>query len=158
MENTSSSWNSQYIDIDSTGQPIYEKIIIWAEENGAISNNNPEFSFGNGATGNIGIPIVDDWELYALVVNADVNNAGSNVTIDVMDWTTSDVLLTQNVPNNNGAVNNYVGIIKGLNIPVVEGTTLGFRTNTETGAISDVRAGAWLRREIGNFITAVELV
>ncbi len=35
----------------------YEKIVIWAEENSSLANNQLEWSFGNGATGLIGIPL-----------------------------------------------------------------------------------------------------
>jgi len=43
------------------GNVIYEKMVIWAEEAASLSNNQLEWSFGNNATGQIGIPLPEDW-------------------------------------------------------------------------------------------------
>lgn len=114
-----------------TGYTIFP---IWAEESGALTNNNLQWSFGNGATGAISIP-VPECEVFALGLDAEV--AGTSVSIDLMQ--------------NNAAVSTetFTGA-NGYNIlttPISfsEGDLLGFRTNTEVGAYSDVRVVAWCR-------------
>ena len=40
---------------------VYDK--TWAEENAAISGNQQEWSFGNGSTGSVGLPYIENgWE------------------------------------------------------------------------------------------------
>lgn len=108
---------------------------IWAEESGGLSNNNTQWSYGNGATGTIGVPIPEA-ELFAVGFEADV--AGTSVSIEVMQ-------------NNVTAVTSQLFLgASGYNLlttPIQfnEGDIVGFRTDVETGAYSDARAIAWFR-------------
>ncbi len=108
---------------------------IWAEENGGISNNQYEWSWGNGATGaGIGIVIPFNCELFAVSFNAE--NFGTSVSIDTeLDGVAANLstFLTSS------AFQNFTPVA------VTAGQRLGFRTNTVNGGTSDVRVCAWLR-------------
>lgn len=118
---------------------------IWAEENGGSISGSRQYSFGNGATGNINIVLPYDAELIAVSFDAEVGNPGT-VSLDVM---------------NNDAVAHTtpaftVKDFELLTTPVKfsAGDCVGFRTNTETGAISDSRVAAWFK--VKNAITPVK--
>lgn len=122
----------------------YEKIVIWAEENSGLGNNQREWSFGNGATGLIGIPLPEDWEAYAVSFNADQSTNGAQVDIEVIDTATGSVLFPFDAT---GAANNMVFteiLDTPVNIPA--GTSIGFRTDNVSGTVSDARVAVWLRR------------
>jgi hypothetical protein len=126
-------WNgSQFVpaSIDN-GFTIFP---IWAEEGGGLSNNNRQWSFGNGAVGAINITMAFDCEVFAMTLDAE--NSGTSVSIDLM--------------RENGAVTTQLftgasGVANFTAIPYLAGQRLGFRTNTETGVYSDVRVCAWCR-------------
>ncbi|MBT8299242.1 MAG: hypothetical protein KJO52_12985, partial [Maribacter sp.] len=122
----------------------YEKIVIWAEENAALSNNQLEWSFGNGATGLIGIPLPEAWEAYAVSFNADNNGAADTVLMAVIDSNTNTNLFTFTASGN---ANNMV-YTEMLATPVAipAGTSIGFRTVTEVGNVTDARVAVFLRR------------
>ena len=121
--------------------------VIWAEESAALASNATEWSYGNGDVGNIGIPLADDWEIYALGFNADTSNAGAVISFDIVDFTTNTNLATNiATPNNFGVTNNYVSVVDIPPVSVGRGVTLGFRTNIVTGTISSARVVAYLRR------------
>ena len=121
--------------------------IIWAEESAAVASNAAEWSYGNGDIGNIGIPLADDWEIYALGFNADASTAGATISFDIVDFTTTTNMVTNvATPNNFGGTNNYVSVVDTPPIQIGRGATLGFRTNTVTGTISSARVAAYLRR------------
>lgn len=107
---------------------------IWAEESGGLSNNNSQWSFGNGSVGNIGITIPFDCELFAATLNAEI--AGTSVSIDIFRDAT--VIGT---PVFNGA-NDSVNFTP---VPYTAGQRVEFRTNTEIGNYTDVRVCAWFR-------------
>lgn len=119
------------MDIDNT----YTVFPIWAEESGGLSNNNRQWSFGNGATGNINIVLPIDAELFA--VSFDCENGGSGTaSFDIMKnntalFTTKDFTLKDFETVTPQAF--------------VAGEYIGFRTNTETGSLSDARVCAWFR-------------
>ncbi|MGB5818287.1 MAG: hypothetical protein WBG90_02290 [Saonia sp.] len=123
---------------------VYEKIVIWAEENAALANNQLEWSFGNGATGRIGIPLPEAWEAYAVSFNADSNGASDSVLMAVIDSNTNTNLFTFTATGN---ANNMV-YTEMLTTPVAipVGTSIGFRTVTETGNVTDARVAVFLRR------------
>lgn len=107
---------------------------IWAEENGGLTNGNAQWSFGNGATGFIGVPLGIDCELFAISVNAD--SPGTSVSIDIQrDGAT--------VTTPNFTINNEVIAITA--IPYLRGELLSFQTNTVVGTWTDVRVVAWMR-------------
>lgn len=122
----------------------YEKIVIWAEENSGLNSNSAEWSFGNGATGQIGIPLPEDWEAYAVSFNADASSNGNTVEMAVVDTVTDQNLFTFIA---NGDANNMV-YTEVLSTPVAisAGTSIGFRTVNENGNVTDARVAVWLRR------------
>ena len=65
----------------------YSFFAIWAEENAALGNNQREWSFGNGATGDIGNVAPVDCQLFAVSYNAET--AGTNTEIAVIQNTSS---------------------------------------------------------------------
>lgn len=119
---------------------------IWAEENAGLGNNSREYSFGNGATGNIGIPIPLNASLFAISYQAE--NAGTNTEIAV-DINAVTVATTGPQSSNSG-----INILPSV-VAVSAGDTVGFRTVTGGGA-SDVRVCAWLRIPLTSLI-GVEL-
>lgn len=128
LEWDGSNWVPKSIDNGFTIFPV------WAEESGGLSNGNPQWSFGNGATGFIGIPMAIDCELFAISINADT--PATSVSIDIKRDGT--VVSTPNFTANNQ-------VISITAIPYVQGELLNFETNTEVGAWSDVRVCAWMR-------------
>ena len=107
---------------------------IWAEESSGLSNGNTQWSFGNGATGFIGIPLGIDCELFAISINA--NLVGTSVSIDIQR--DGGAVVTPNFTTNNQ-------VIAITAVPYTQGQLLSFRTNTEVGAWSNVRVCAWMR-------------
>lgn len=120
------------------GQPAEEYCIfpIWAEENAGLGNNQREWSFGNGATGDIGIVLPFDAQIIAVSYNAD--NAGTNTEVAVVINTSSQVATTGPQSGEDG-FNTLV-----TPVSISAGDRLGFQTITAGGA-SDVRVCAWLR-------------
>ena len=116
------------------------KIVIWAEESAALASAQPEWSYGNGATGNIGIPLPEEWEAYAVSFNAEVFVATDSVTIAVRDTN----LLT-NLLEFTATSGSYTEILA-TPVTIPAGTELGFFTVTEVGAVTDARAAVWLRQ------------
>jgi len=109
---------------------------VWAEENGNLSNNNRQWSFGNGATGNINIVLPVDCELFAVSFDAELGTG--SVTMDLMkndalDFTTN-------------AFTSLKGFETVTPRSYVAGDCIGFRTNTVTGGnVTDARVAAWFR-------------
>lgn len=113
---------------------------IWAEESGGLTNGNAQFSFGNGATGDIGIPIGTDCELFAVGINADA--VGTSVSLNFRKFTTTvHTQLFDNFTDESQLV------VLSTPVPFSIGDVLTFETNTETGAFSDVRAVGWFRQK-----------
>jgi hypothetical protein len=128
LEWDGSNWVPKSIDNGFTIFPI------WAEEGGGLSNGNAQWSFGNGATGFIGIPLGIDCELFAISINAD--NPGTSVSIDIQR--DGGAVATPNFTANNQ-------VIPITAVPFNQGQLLSFQTNTEVGAWNDVRVCAWMR-------------
>lgn len=116
---------------------------IWAEENAALGNNQREWSFGNGATGDIGIVIPVDAQLFAVSYNADV--AGTNTEIAVVQNTSTQIGTTGLQSGEDGF--NILTTPAALSA----GDRIGFLTLTAGGA-SDVRVCAWLRVPINTLL------
>lgn len=122
------NWVPQTIDNGFTIFPI------WAEEGGNLSNNNAQWSFGNGATGFIGIPLAINCELFAISLNAD--NPGTSVSVNIQrDGAT---IATPNFTANNQ-------VIALTPVQYTQGQLLSFQTNTVNGIWNDVRVCAWFR-------------
>lgn len=107
---------------------------IWAEENGGIANNQNEWSFGNGATGFIGIPLGINCELFALSINADTPGTDVSINIQRDGATVQTPLFT---------ANNQVQAFTA--VPYTAGQLVSFQTNTVNGGWNDVRVCAWFR-------------
>ena len=135
---------------------IYEYSDNWAEEAGAISNNNNQWSWGNGDTGNLGLPFGDGWEIYETYIQADSGGAnGASLTIDVVDRATNDAgnqfHTIEIIDAGDGQVNNawVLHDHRAAPIAVPDGAVMGFRTNTEVGTWASARVGIRARRSIG---------
>ena len=128
LEWDGSNWVPKSIDNGFTIFPI------WAEENAGLANGQAEWSFGNGATGFIGVPMGIDCELFAISLNADA--PGTSVTIDIQR--DGAVVATPSF-----SANNQVNTISA--VPFSLGQLLSFQTNTVTGTWTDVRVVAWMR-------------
>ncbi len=157
------SSNSNSVSLDTTLMPLYEWRDIWAEEGGAIANNSSQYSFGNGATGFIGLPIDDGWEVVAMYYHSDNNGVNDDLTINLVDMRTQSVaapiISTITINNSGDGVGNNGYLYQEFTAPIgiPDGAVLGFRTGTETGVFSDVRVGARLRRKVGDFVSEVTI-
>jgi len=106
---------------------------IWSEENGGISNNSYEWSYGNGATGQtIGIVIMEDCEMYKAALNAE--NFGTSVSMNIYRRRAGVNTLVQTV---NFTANNQV--VEFAPIEFLEGDVVIHQTNTVVGSTSDCR-------------------
>lgn len=156
--------------LNTTTAPLYEYRDIWAEESGATNANSAEWSFGNGATGFIGLPIDSGWEVEAMYFHADTYPATATIQVDLMNYgntpsnaaanTIASISLA-NAADGGGGTNNaykYQIFVAPVPIPVTgSSTVIGFITRGETGNISDARVGARLRRQVGTVVTSVSL-
>lgn len=117
---------------DITTGSINYRYLIWAEENGALNDTNNEWSYGNGATGVIGIPIYEDGELVGMTYNAETaGDATTEVEVRVNGSSVGGSITPGNGVNN--ATTTF-----GSPISVSTGDLIGFQTVTAGGA-SDVR-------------------
>jgi len=145
-------------------KPLYEHREMWAEENAAISSNQPEYSYGNGATSYIGLPFDSGWEVIELGINADVFAASAIVTIDLMSYNTPssdtsntiDSFTIDSSADGGGTTNNaYKHHLVPTPVPVPAGL-VGFLTRSVTGGtVSDVRVWARFRRQVGTYLAPV---
>lgn len=150
--------------------PIYEYRDIWAEESSGTNPNSAEWSFGNGATGYMGLPIDAGWEVEALYFMADTYPATATIQVDLMNYgnvasnaaanTIASINLTSST-DGGGTTNNaykYESLDEPVAIPVTgSATVIGFLTRGETGNISDARVGARLRRKVADVVGSVLL-
>jgi len=72
--------------LSTTSQSVYEYRDIWSEEAGVLNADNSQWSYGNGSTGFIGLPIDSGWEVVAMYFHADTYPATGSVVIDLMDY------------------------------------------------------------------------
>lgn len=153
-----------------TKSDLYEYRDIWAEESGGADANNSEWSFGNGATGFMGLPIEAGWEVTSMYFHADTYPATGTIRVDLMNYgntpsnaaanTIASISLSSSA-DGGGATNNaykYESYATPIPVPTTGGVTvIGFITRTVTGTISDERVGARLRRKIGEYVSDVTL-
>lgn len=142
---------------------LYEYRDIWAEESGAATNDNTQWSYGNGATGFIGLPIDAGWEVEAMYFQSDIGgSAAESLSVHLVDFTTpsaaAPVIATISLTAAGAGVDNNAYLFEPLATPVAvpTGAVLGFRTGTEVGTWSDMRVGARLRREISDYVVAIQ--
>lgn len=118
------------------GGSSYFETIIWAEENGAISSNTDEWSYGNGSVGaDIGIPSFWDCEAVGMVLNAETVGTSLGVWLRVNSANTLGIVATQR--------DNFVDFP--TPVAISRGDRINFKTATEVGTWSDVRVGVVLR-------------
>lgn len=128
------TWNGSSLVPQSTdnGFTIFG---IWAEENGALTNNNRQWSFGNGAVGAINIVLPIDADLFAISFDAETSTGTASINIMQND----SVLITSNAFSQKDF----------QNLTTVQtfssGQYIGFQTNTVVGAVTDARVCAWFR-------------
>ena len=153
------------LNMSVTKLPLYETREMWAEENAAISTNQAEWAYGNGAVGFIGLPFDAGWEVTEIGFNADTMDANAVVTIDVMSYNQSnantviDSLTITGSTDGGGATNHS---FKHHIVPtpiVVPAGLVGFYTRSVTGGtVSDARVWARFRRKVGDYISDITLV
>jgi hypothetical protein len=126
----------------------YEKIVVWAEESSDLANNQMEWSYGNGDTGFIGLPLPEAWEAYAVSFHADNTNNATNTMLMAVVNITGNGAFTEFFRFTASGANDNLAYTEILATPVAipAGTTLGFRSITETGSINSARVAVWLRR------------
>lgn len=144
---------------------IYEYRDIWAEESGGATANSAEWSFGNGATGYMGLPIDAGWEIIQMGFHADTYSSTARIQVDAMDYSGSTPgdaaartiasISLNNAQDGGGDANNAYKVVSVAPTPVPEGV-IGFVTRGLAGAISDVRVYARLRRRIGTCVASLE--
>ncbi len=123
---------------------VYEKLVIWAENKGKLGNDKLEWSFGAESDGQIGIPMPEAWEIYAVSFNADESNFGDSVVMAVTNSQTNTNLYTFVA---SGTADNIVYTqLLAAPVAVPAGTSIGFRTVLENGDIKNARVAVWLRR------------
>lgn len=147
-------------------EDLYEYMDIWAEESGQTTANSAEWSYGNGATGFIGIPMEEGWELIQLKLHADTFAAFSVLTVDAMAYplsspgnaiaNTISTISINGSTDGGGSTNNAFKILDITPVPVPT-CIFGFITRTSTGNSSDVRVAARLRRKSGEYVSNVIL-
>lgn len=149
-------------------RPLYERRDIWAEEGGATGAVTAEWSFGNGATGFMGLVIDDGWEVEAMYFMADTYAATATITVEMMNYGNTPSNAAGNAiaaislassTDGGGQTDNaykYQTFATPPAIPTTGGSTvIGFLTRAETGNISDARVGARLRRQIDEFVADI---
>lgn len=154
------------IGVTTTTTAIYEYRDIWAEESGAANGNSAEWSFGNGATGFIGLPFDAGWEVTHMYFHGDTFATNASISVDLMNYgnvpsnaganTIAGISLA-NAADGGGGVNNaykFFTLIAPVAIPV---GVIGFITRASSGNISDIRVGARMRRKVADVVTSVNL-
>ena len=132
----------------STNKITYEKVVIWAEESADLASNSQEWSFANGDTGFIGIPLPENWEAYAVSFHADNTSNGSNTMLMGVGDISANGIFTELLRFTASGGNDNMSYTEVLATPIAipARTTLGFRSITETGNINGARVAVWLRR------------
>jgi len=111
---------------------------IWAEENGVLANGSNEWSYGNGATGAIGIVATYSGTIKKCFIECD--SAGTSVSINVMINFVSAGTATFNSSSEIFEFNTAIAFS--------EGDIIGFQTNTVVGTWRDARVGVSLIQEV----------
>lgn len=144
--------------VTATLAPLYEYRDLWVEESAALGANQDEWSFGNGATGSIGLPFSAGWELVELGFQADSANANGNITVALVNYTPAvNQLATLTVDGVGQGEPGHAWEIEDLSaapVAIPQGV-IGFRTLARTGSYVDARISARFRRQVGQYVSAV---
>lgn len=148
------------IEAAGNSPKAYEYRDIWAEEGSALRSGSAQFSFGNGATGYMGIPVDAGWEVESMFLMASTYASTAKVKVELMDYSgptpgsaasraVASISL-ENARDGGGDTNNAYKIETfDEAVPVVgDIIVLGFITREVTGTVSNVRVGVRLRREV----------
>ena len=120
----------------------------------------------NGATGFIGIPFDDGWELVTLAYTADQYAATASIRIDLMNYNNPSNAVTNTIASISlanssdgfGGTDNAAKIVAfDPPVPIPGPFIAGFITRTVVGAIIDHRVYARFRRQIGEYVSNVGL-
>ena len=154
---------SAVVGLNVVTAPLYEYRDLWAEETAGLSDNNNQWSFGNGDVGVIGLPVGDGWEVVEMGFQSDINGANDGVIIGLVDIQTGanniEVARLTMTAAGNGQANNAHWLQEfAPSVPVPAGAVLGFRTIDEIGTISSARVTARLRRQVGTYVTDVTVL
>lgn len=133
------NWVPSPIENDYTIFPI------WAEEGSGLANNSRQWSFGNGATGNINIVIPVNCELFA--VSFDCATAASQASMEIMIDDAVGFTTKTFTAKDFELIPTPIGI--------TAGQCLGFRTDIEFVSGSNARVCAWLRIRSSALSTSV---
>ena len=156
-------------ELSVTTAPLYEYWHLWAEEGGRLRNNSAQWSYGNGSTGFMGLPVAGEgWELINIGFMADTYPAQAVVEVAVCDYLIAPSSAASNILASitvNGSTDGFGDtgnaaktIILDPPVPVNPQAIIGFRTIGVTGNVSDARVVATLRRKVGEYVSAVSLV
>ena len=116
----------------------YSIQVIWAEENGVISANQTEYSYGNGSTGNIGIPCFANG-VKAIGMLMQSETIGTSATVALIVNAIQVGGEYEIVSTEKDSVHYFT-----TPLDIELGKRIGFRTTTVTGAWTDVRVGVIL--------------
>lgn len=145
--------------------PVYEYREIWGEEAAVINNDSAEFSYGNGATGQVGMPHLgeDGWEVVGMYFNADLFAIGSSATFKAKQFSSHAQVISQDdiceifiddtLPDvGSNLASHYESFDPPLPLPYPTSfRAIGFYTVSTSGGITDVRLGLRMRKKIGDY-------
>lgn len=120
-------------------KPYYE-FIVWAEEVSSLNGNSREYSFGNSATGNIGIPMPFECEVVGMVYQAEGGTGSADIYLVKNGVDTTSFIGVGGSGPANGQTNRF-----GTSVPFSNTDVVGFVTKNVSGRLYDVRVGAVIR-------------
>lgn len=140
--------------------PVYEYMALWAEETSTARTGSSQWSFGNGATGRIGIKIGDGWEIIEASVHAALARNGAEITVGLVDYQGAQNVtigaLPASLAEGHGTEGNLQRIVAlDPALPVPDGAVLGVQTLAVRGSVGNTRAFMRCRRLVGSGSTEV---
>ena len=146
------------VPIVVTQEPEYEYYNYWAEESGNLATNSWQWSWGNGDTGVIGLPVGDGVEVIAMGFHADNTAAVTDdMQVDLYDIQGNAQVFIARID----VINSGQGIednmyqydnLRSSPVAVPDGAVLAFRSGTEVGNVNGARVGVWTRQETGRLL------
>lgn len=129
---------------------VYEKVVIFAENTANITTGGgTQWAFGDGDTGAIGIPVVEDWELFAVSFQARSVTLSTNVNMIVRNINDASTLYAFTAPLMPlpPATDGVYTEVLATPVQIPAGTTIGFATSSvSAGVVTGARVAVWLRR------------